>query len=122
MSDVILPNAFRTSADLMLLLLEAAVQGVRKAARTGRRVETRRRRGQTLEPGPGTPLWNELVKQALPELHKRGSQAQLARLLGVSRQRVHGCLKSRKACLDAERTLLLLCWVAKRQQGSNLMA
>ena len=77
--------------------------------------------GATLRPGNDTPLWNELVKQAQPLLRKRGSKAQLARLLKLPRQRMQDCLKAQSACLDAERTLLLMCWVAARQQGRELV-
>lgn len=77
-------------------------------------------RGRILHPGVDTPLWNELVKQTLPLLKSRGSKAQLARLLGLSRQRLHECLKAKRACLDAERTIFLVCWVAARQQGREL--
>jgi len=40
----------------------------------------------------------------------------------VPRQRVNDYLQARTACPDAERTLLLLCWVALRRQGGNLAA
>ena len=82
----------------------------------------RRRIGQTRRPGPGTPLWSELVRQARPHLRKRGEKVKLARILGLPRQRIQDCIKARTACLDAERTLLLLCWVACRQQGRDLTA
>jgi hypothetical protein len=110
--DMRLPGA------LALGLFEAAAESARLLARQAKRIRyAGSRRGTTLRPGPGTPLWNELVKQALPLLCRRGSKAQLARILGVPRQRLQDCLKSRCASLDAERTLLLLCWVATRQQG-----
>jgi hypothetical protein len=75
----------------------------------------------TLRPGLDTPLWNELVRQVRPHLRKRGSKAQLARLLGLPRQRLQDCLKSRVACLDAERTLLLLGWLGFFQRGGELI-
>jgi hypothetical protein len=81
----------------------------------------RRRIGATLRPGPATPLWNALVRQAQPLLRKRGTKAQLARLLWLPRQRMQDCLKARNAALDAERTLLLMCWVAARQRGRDLV-
>lgn len=77
----------------------------------------RRRPGWALRPGPDTPVWNELVKHALPYLRKRGDKVRLARLLGLPRQRLHQLLVERSACADAERTLLLLAWVqAKRNR------
>jgi hypothetical protein len=57
----------------------------------------------------------------VPLLGKYGSKVRLARFLGLPRQRMQDCLKARHAALDAERTLLLLCWVSARQQGRDLM-
>lgn len=71
-------------------------------------------------PGPDTPLWNALVRALRPHLRQRGSKAQLARLLGLHRQRLHECLKAGSASLDAERTLLLLGWLGYFQQGGVL--
>ena len=109
-------------ADLLLILFEAAAASVRRAACRRQRERPRPRIGQTLRPGPATPLWNELVKQALPYLRKRGEKVKLARILGVPRQRVHEYVRARNACGDAERALLLLCWVARRKQGRELTA
>jgi len=108
-------------AELILCFFETAESAARKASRP-RRTPTanRAKRGLTLQPGAATPLWNELVEQVLPLVKKRGSKAHLARLLGLPRQRVHDCLKAKTACLDAERTLFLLCWAAARQQGREL--
>ena len=105
-------------AEFSLKFLEAAEASARKALRKFKRPEPKR--GLTLQPGIDTPLWNELVKQTLPQLKKRGSKAQLARLLGLPRQRLQACLKVKTACLDAERTLFLLCWLAARLQGREL--
>jgi hypothetical protein len=110
-----LPSSLEFSGGIILILAEAAEAAMRKAMRQVRH-HYRRRVGATLRPGPATPLWNELVKQAQPLLRKRGSKAQLGRLLKLPRQRVHDCLKAKSACLDGERTLLLMCWVAARQQ------
>lgn len=97
----------------LLDLADATLRDVQRARRHARR----RRIGGTLRPGAGTPLWNELVKQATPLLAKRGAKAMLARQLGISRQRLRHCLKAQRACLDGERVLLLLCWVTARQAG-----
>lgn len=109
--------------DLALGLYDAA-EFVRLAAarkiKEARRPAPRRGVGRTLRPGVSTPLWNELVKLAVPLLGKYGSKVQLARFLGLPRQRIQDCLKARHAALDAERTLLLLCWVSARQQGKEL--
>ena len=118
-----LPHSLKISSDLLLTLYDAAVEcGRQTQKRSKRRPSTQRHPGQALLPGADTPLWNELVAQAQPWILRRGSQAQLGRLLGVPRQRVHACLKARKACLDTERALLLLCWIAARRQGHALLA
>ncbi len=110
-------------AGLALALFEAAARTARAATKAMEaRPTARPRRGLTLRPGRETPLWNELVAAAGPWLNQRGSKAQLARILGVPRQRLHDCLKAGSACLDAERALLLLCWIAARQQGRELTA
>jgi hypothetical protein len=112
----------RQATDLSLALFELAAVSARAAAQSGRRLTARRSRNLKLAPGAGTPLWNELVEQTLPLLTRRGSKAHLARILGLPRQRLQDCLKARSACLDAERTLLLLCWVTARQEGRDLIA
>jgi hypothetical protein len=100
--------------ELLATLLEAADEAGRQAVRRLRRRPPRR--GLTLQPGVDTPLWNKLVRQVLPLLRPRGSKAQLARFLGVPRQRIQVCLKAQTGCLDAERTLLLLAWLATRRR------
>jgi hypothetical protein len=74
----------------------------------------------TLRPGLETPLWNELGRQIRPHLRKYGAKAQLARLLGLPRQRLQDCLKAGSASLDAERTLLLVGWLGFFQRGGQL--
>ncbi len=105
--------------ELPAALGEALFTAAEAAARVAAKKLRRRPppRGRILAPGTNTPLWNELVRQVTPLVAKRGSKAQLARLLGLPRQRLQVCLKAKSACLDAERTLLLLCWVAARQRG-----
>lgn len=94
---------------------EATIRATRKKVRDRRR----RRRGSTLRPGSGTPLWNELVSAARPYLRRRGEKAKLARFLGVPRQRIQDYMVARTAYPDAERILLLLYWLAKRQAGKD---
>lgn len=100
------------------LVFDAAESARRTVGKLKRRPP---RRGLTLQPGPDTPLWNELVRQVAPLLRRRGSKVHLARILGISRQRLHVCLKARTGGLDAERTLLLLAWLAARRQGRELV-
>ncbi|MDB6116077.1 MAG: hypothetical protein JWQ62_3022 [Lacunisphaera sp.] len=106
-------------AGLILILLEAADAAVRRSIGKFRRKPPKR--GLTLQVGIDTPLWNELVRQVVPLLRRRGSKVHLARILGVPRQRLQVCLKAKSACLDAERTLLLLAWLARQRRGQTLV-
>lgn len=102
-------------------LIVAAFTAAQEARKAATRVQPRpRRRSLTLRPGPETPCWNELVRQVRPYLRKYGAKAQLARLLGLPRQRLQDCLKAGSASLDAERTLLLLGWLGFFQRGGEL--
>ena len=110
---------------LPLALVEDLIFAATEAARAARKAQARarprpRRRSLTLRPGPETPLWNALVRQVRPHLRKYGAKAQLARLLGLPRQRLQDCLKAGSACLDAERTLLLIGWLGFFQRGGEL--
>lgn len=114
-----------SAAELPLKAAAALFQHALSAA--SRTAEARRRRrapkrGLTLQPGPDTPLWNELVRQVNPLLKQRGSKAQLARTLLLSRHRLQVCLKAQRGCFDAERTLLLLAWLSARRQGKEIIA
>lgn len=103
------------------LVAAARATAARKRAQAlARRDPNRVRRGLTLRPGPETPLWNELVRRVRPHLRAYGSKAQLARLLGLPRQRLQDCLKAGSASLDAERTLLLLGWLAFFERGGEI--
>ena len=115
-----IPPQGELPAALALALFEAAAASARAAAGRLQRPTVRHRQGATLRPGPDTPLWNELGKQARGLLRKRGERAKLARLLGIPRQRITDYLRGGRGCPDAERTLLLLCWVARRQRGADL--
>lgn len=109
----------RPYVEIIEWLTDAAAESARRTA--GRLKRRPPKRGLALQPGPDTPIWNELVRQVAPQLRKRGSKVHLARILGISRQRLQVCLKARSACLDAERTLLLLAWLAARGQGCELV-
>lgn len=116
------PASMRQVSEMILGLYEVAAATARVAARQGRKLLPRSHRNETLRPGAATPLWNELLRQAQPFLKKRGSKARLARLMGLPRQRLHDCLKAQNACLDAERTLLLLCWITAQRDNRELTA
>lgn len=80
----------------------------------------RRLSGETLRPGPETPLWNELSLALRNQKWKYGEKANLARILGVPRQRVDDYIVGRRRLPDAERTLSLVHWLAARHQGRRL--
>ena len=110
-----------------LALLEGLTEGLAyaaqetvKAARKAYKDHTRVSRGATTRPGPETPLWNELAAEARGLIRHYGEKANLARFLGVPRQRVHQYLMDKSAGPDAERTLLLLAWVHARRSGIAL--
>ena len=98
----------------------AAADVATHLARKIKRARPRPLRGATLRVGPETPLWNKLAATAAKLLRKRGDKAHLARVLGVSRQRLHLLLTAKTACPDAERALLLIEWVEARKRGQNL--
>ena len=97
--------------------LIAAANATAAAARKLQRDRRPSLRYSTLRPGPDTPLWNELAAATVAALGRRGDKAKLARLLGLSRQRLHLFLVARTALPDAERTLQLLAWLNARQRG-----
>lgn len=97
-----------------------AAQETAKAARKTYKEHTRVSRGATVRPGADTPLWNELAMEARGLIRHYGEKANLARFLGVPRQRVHQYLMDRSAGPDAERTLLLLAWVHARRSGITM--
>ncbi|HWA10939.1 MAG TPA: hypothetical protein VG838_15975 [Opitutaceae bacterium] len=114
-----LPPQLRLPAALSVALMTASIQTTKATLRltAGRR---RGRRGQTLKPGLGTPLWNELCRAVRTRLRRHGEKARLGRLLGLPRQRVHELLMSRRHLPDAERTLLLLVWLGACEEGRLL--
>ncbi len=101
-------------------LLDLAVKTASDAARKKYRERKRRSRDgryAALQPGPDTPLWNELARECERHLTRYGSKANLGRLLHVPRQRIHQLLVAKTACADAERTLQLLGWLLARRRG-----
>lgn len=76
-----------------------------------------RRRGATIRPGPATPMWNAVVQSVRPYLSRRGEKIKLGRILGVPPQRIHEYFVAGTAAPDAERTLLLILWLAQRRAG-----
>ena len=106
-------NSSVAEADQSIAAAELAVHGAKKLRRPRKRAP----RGAILRPGPDTPRWNKLADDAVKFLRRRGDKVKLARILGISRQRLHLLLKARTACPDAERTLQLCEWVEHRRQS-----
>ena len=104
-------------------LADGLIAAANASATTVRKLNRARRpslRYVALAPGADTPLWNELAAAVTRSLRGRGEKVKLARLLGLSRQRLHVLLVAKTACPDAERTLQLLAWLQARQRGINL--
>jgi hypothetical protein len=105
-------------ATVAAAIQDAAAEMLTEKAKTVRPTH-RGRGGETLRPGPETPLWNAFAAQVHPLLKSRGEQAKLARLLGLHRQSIHAYFSAGSRMPDAERTLQLLAWlIAKRQEQS----
>lgn len=105
------------SADVWTLsgdVLDDLVNEIWIAARkTARRARLAAPKGPVQE----SFLWDTVVDLAQPWLKQRGAKAQLARLLGISRQAVHQHFVARTTRPDAERTLQTLVWLADRRAG-----
>lgn len=114
-----LPPQLTIPAELSVVLVDAAVKAARAAAAA---VPSRQRvrKGKTLRPGAGTPLWNALATCVQAHFQRRGERARLARVLGLPRQRVTELLRARRHLPDAERTLMLLVWLHAREHGRDL--
>jgi hypothetical protein len=110
----------RVALDMATPLVLAAEATVRAAQRAHARA-TRKAIGATLRPGPRSPLWNELARTVHAYATRYGDKAKLSRILGVPRQRVDDYLVGHRRMPDAERTLLLLQWLATRQAGSDMV-
>jgi DNA-directed RNA polymerase specialized sigma24 family protein len=115
-----IPPSLERPAAAALLLSELAARSLIDAVRDYRRTR-RPRRGDTLTPGPETPLWNELRQAVRGQITRYGDKARLGRVLGLPRQRVHDFLTQSRYLPDAERTLLLLVWLQARRQGRDLL-
>lgn len=108
------PKPLDDVVELIALLSDAAVEGVgtlSKALKHSRR----KRVGEVRHPGVETPMWNALVAALRPHLARRGAKANLARVLGVPRQRVHEYITRPSTLPDAEVTLHLLLWLSNRE-------
>lgn len=112
-----MPLGLSLPADLLISLGEAAALIVSEAHQQSRG-RGLPEVGRTLRPGKGTPLWNTLRDQLKPHLSKRGSQAELGRLLNLPRQQINAFLAGTRMP-DAERTLQLLAWLMSRRTDQD---
>lgn len=109
--------------EAVLTVAGALAEATAFAARSSQRQLLRAikpHRGKTLRPGADTPLWNTLVQALRQRLTRYGDKARLARYLGLPRQRIDDFLRGRRALPDAERTLLLLHWLAAKEAGREV--
>lgn len=60
------------------------------------------------------------MRITLPLLRKYGTKAQLARVLGLPRQRLNDFFVERTAAPTPSSTLLLLVWLAQRRRDKDL--
>lgn len=113
---------FNRAEPLLLLnelLIEAMAGVAARSAAAFRLKALPSTRGGTLRPGKDTPLWNELRAQIRPYLRRRGTQAQLGRILGMPRQRVNEYITRGRCMPDAERTLQLIAWLISARAGAR---
>ncbi len=101
----------------LMELLEITEREIRRTASRSKRRRSRTGIGETLHPGPDTPLWLALAREIERQLTRRGEKVNLARELGLSRQRLHVLIKAKTGLPDAERALMLLSWLLKRRAG-----
>ena len=111
------PKQLELPAAIAEAILDAAAAIVANQQRAFR-LSRRPRRGATLRPGAETPLWNALVAEIRPHLKQHGTQANLARLLGVPRQQIHAYFGPRSRMPDAERTLQLIAWLVAMRKAT----
>jgi hypothetical protein len=98
-------------------LAEAAEAGYR---RTSSALRARGRGAYRVRrPGAESPMWNAFAGLVRAELSRYGAKAQLARYLGIPRQRLNDFLMGRSRLPDAELTLRMLHWLAENRAGRN---
>lgn len=103
----ILEPAFEAAAEIASRRIHQALRPRRKAGY------------KTRKPGYDTPFWNVCATMIKRELRPYGSKVQLARYLGIPKQRLQDFLKARSRLPDAELTLRLLHWLETKRRGVN---
>ncbi|MBT5901043.1 MAG: helix-turn-helix transcriptional regulator [Opitutaceae bacterium] len=118
MSTLPVPSHPNLVATLIDELAQAAMVGTKELQARYRR-SRRPAHVPCRQPGKTTPMWNNLVENLRIELAQRGTQARLARYMGLPRQRIHDFLKSNSRMPDAETTLRLFHWLLERRSGRD---
>lgn len=109
-----IPRPLDDLAELLELLSNAAAERV--VGLTKELKQTRSKKGgESLHPGEDTPLWNAMVAALRPHLSQRGAKSNLARVLGLPRQRIYEYITRPTVLPDAETTLHLLLWLNNRE-------
>lgn len=100
---------------------EAVAEITVAAAKQAKKALRRKRRGSylTRRPGSDTPRWNACVQLLKVELQAHGSKVQLARYLGVPKQRVTDFVTNQSRMPDAETLLQMLDWLSRRRAGED---
>lgn len=112
------PRPLDQVAELFEMLAGAAVEQARELHEQRTRSQ-HKRQSVSRRPGPDTPLWNALIAAVRPHLVKRGSKSNLARILGVPRQRIYDTITRPTVMPDAETALHLLLWLANQNNLSS---
>ena len=60
-------------------------------------------------------MWNEIRQRLRHHLEPRGAKTVLAREIGLPRQRLNEFLREGSAMPDAERTLMLVAWLIRKE-------
>ncbi len=114
------PRVIHPKLDLIVAMLDGLTRLSQEVAREmAQQLRVPRRRGGTLRPGLDTPCWNALRTAVKPHLKRRGSRALLAHYLGVAPGRVYEFFTKNSAMPDAERTLMLMQWLASVRAGNR---
>ena len=94
---------------------DEALRALRKQLRPRRKGSYKTRR-----PGPYTPMWNQCLIELRNELKAYRSKVQLARYLGIPKQRLSDFLAGHRRMPDAEVTLQMLHWLVAKRSGTDL--
>ena len=108
---------FKIWMELSEALFVAAETGWRRAQQSLR--PRRQASYTTRRPGTDSRMWNVCVTILRRQLKPRGAKTQLARYLGIPRQRLNDYLQGKSRMPDAELTLRMLHWLSETHAGRN---